>query len=112
MSEGRKLAAILAADVVGFSRLAGEDEERILARLRALRSDLIDPTTTVHNGRVIKRMGTASSSNFVAWSMPCAARSKSRARWSTATLASGPTSASSSASAFTWATWSKRPTAT
>jgi adenylate cyclase len=53
----RKLAAILAADVVGYSRLAGADEDRILARLRALRSDLIDPTIAVHNGRVIKRTG-------------------------------------------------------
>ena len=43
MAETRKLAAILAADVVGYSRLAGSDEERTLARLRALRSDLIDP---------------------------------------------------------------------
>ena len=57
MSETRKLAAILAADVVGFSRLAGADEDRTLARLRALRSDLIDPTIAVHNGRVVKRMG-------------------------------------------------------
>src|ERR1700746_434451 len=53
----RKLAAILAADVVGYSRLAGADEDRVLARLRALRSDLIDPTIAVHNGRVIKRTG-------------------------------------------------------
>ena len=53
----RKLAAILVADIVGFSRLAGADEERILARLRALRSDLIDPAITVHNGRVVKRTG-------------------------------------------------------
>jgi adenylate cyclase len=53
----RKLAAILAADVVGYTRLAGADEDRILARLRALRSDLIDPTIAVHNGRVIKRTG-------------------------------------------------------
>jgi adenylate cyclase len=44
MTESRKLAAILAADVVGFSRLAGADEDRTLARLRALRSDLVDPT--------------------------------------------------------------------
>src|SRR3954468_22567466 len=43
MRENRKLAAILAADVVGYSRLAGVDEDRTLARLRALRSDLIDP---------------------------------------------------------------------
>ena len=57
MAETRKLAAILAADVVGYSRLAGSDEERTLARLRALRSDLIDPTIAVHNGRVVKRTG-------------------------------------------------------
>ena len=43
MSETRKLAAILVADIVGYSRLAGADEDRILARLRTLRSDLIDP---------------------------------------------------------------------
>ena len=53
----RRLTAILAADVVGFSRLTGADEDRTLARLRALRSDLIDPTISVHNGRVIKRTG-------------------------------------------------------
>ena len=53
----RKLAAILAADVVGFSRLTGADEERTLARRRALRSDLIDATIAVHDGRVVKRPG-------------------------------------------------------
>ena len=57
MAETRKLAAILAADVVGYSRLAGADEDRTLARLRALRSDLIDPTIAVHHGRVVKRTG-------------------------------------------------------
>ena len=56
-TEARKLAAILAADVVGFSRLTGADEDRTLARLRALRSDLIDPTIAVHRGRVVKRTG-------------------------------------------------------
>ncbi len=45
------------ADVVGYSRLAGADEDRILARLRALRSDLVDPTVAVHHGRVVKRTG-------------------------------------------------------
>ena len=55
MSETRKLAAILAADVVGYSRLAGADEDRTLSRLRGLRSDLIDPTIAVHHGRVVKR---------------------------------------------------------
>jgi adenylate cyclase len=57
MAETRKLAAILAADVAGYSRLAGADEERTLARLRALRSDLIDPTIALHHGRVVKRTG-------------------------------------------------------
>src|SRR5580698_2724019 len=57
MSETRKLAAILAADVVGYSKLVGSDEERTLARLRALRSDLIDPAIAAHHGRVVKRTG-------------------------------------------------------
>ena len=57
MTETRKLAAILVSDVVGYSRLAGADEDRILARLRTLRSDLIDPTIAVHHGRVVKRTG-------------------------------------------------------
>src|SRR5271166_3406468 len=57
VTESRKLAAILAADIVGYSRLAGADEERVLARLRTLRSDLVDPTIAVHGGRVVKRTG-------------------------------------------------------
>src|SRR3954471_18485442 len=64
MSENRKLAAILAADVVGCSRLASADEDRTLARLRALRSDLIDPTIAVHNGRVVKRTGDGALVDF------------------------------------------------
>jgi TolB-like protein/class 3 adenylate cyclase len=64
MSETRKLAAILVADVVGYSRLAGADEDRILARLRTLRSDLIDPTIAVHHGRVVKRTGDGSIIEF------------------------------------------------
>ena len=57
MAETRKLAAILAADVAGYGKLTGADEERTLARLRALRSDLIDPTIALHHGRVVKRTG-------------------------------------------------------
>src|SRR5215468_11080189 len=64
MAETRKLAAILVSDVVGYSRLAGADEERILARLRALRSDLIDPIIAVHNGRVVKRTGDGAIVEF------------------------------------------------
>ena len=57
MSETRKIAAILVADVVGYSRLAGADEDRTLLRLRGLRSDLIDPAIAANHGRVVKRTG-------------------------------------------------------
>jgi adenylate cyclase len=57
MGEARKIAAILAADVAGYSRLAAADEDRTLARLRALRSDLTDPTIAAYQGRVVKRTG-------------------------------------------------------
>lgn len=50
----RRLAAILAADMAGYSRLIGADEEGTLARLRALRRDLIDPKTADHKGRIVK----------------------------------------------------------
>ncbi len=64
MSETRKLAAILVADVVGYSRLAGADEDRTLARLRGLRSDLIDPAIAAHHGRTVKRTGDGSIIEF------------------------------------------------
>src|SRR5277367_6282229 len=64
MSETRKIAAILVSDVVGYSRLTGADEDRILARLRSLRSDLIDPTIAVHHGRIVKRTGDGSLIEF------------------------------------------------
>jgi TolB-like protein/class 3 adenylate cyclase len=64
MAGTRKIAAILVADVVGYSRLVGADEDRTLARLRALRSDLIDPTIAVHHGREVKRTGDGSLIEF------------------------------------------------
>ena len=64
MTENRKLAAILVADIVGFSRLTGADEDRILARLRSLRSDVMDPTIAIHNGRVVKRTGDGALVEF------------------------------------------------
>src|SRR5580700_9706269 len=63
MSETRKLAAILVADI-GYSRLAGVDEERTLARLRGLRGDLIDPAIAAHRGRIVKRTGDGSIIEF------------------------------------------------
>src|SRR5262249_40260280 len=64
MPDTRKLVAILAADVAGFSRLTRADEDRTLARLRAVRSDLIDPAIAVHNGRVVKRTGDGALVEF------------------------------------------------
>jgi TolB-like protein/class 3 adenylate cyclase len=64
MSENRKIAAILVADVVGYSRLAGADEEGTLARLRALRRDLIDPAIATHRGRIVKLTGDGSLVEF------------------------------------------------
>src|SRR6185503_3790471 len=64
MNETRKIVAILVSDVVRYSRLIGADEDRTLARLRALRSDLIDPTIAVHRGRVVKRTGDGAIVEF------------------------------------------------
>ena len=64
MSETRKIAAILVADVVGYSRLAGADEEGTLAQLRALRSGLVDPAIAAHRGRIVKRTGDGFIAEF------------------------------------------------
>jgi adenylate cyclase len=64
VSETRKLAAILVADVVSYSRLAGADEDRTLSRLRGLRSDLIDPAIAAHHGRIVKRTGDGATVEF------------------------------------------------
>ena len=64
MSETRKIAAILVADVVGYTRLAGADEDRTLSRLRGLWSDLIDPAFAAHHGRIVKRTGDGAIVEF------------------------------------------------
>ena len=64
MAGTRKIAAILVSDVVGYSRLAGADEDRTLSRLRGLRSDLIDPAIDAHHGRVVKHTGDGSIIEF------------------------------------------------
>ena len=108
MSETRKIAAILVSDVVGYSRLAGADEDRTLARLSALRSDLIDPTIAAHHGRIVKRTGDGASSSSAAWSTRCVARSRCKPAWSTGMPAFRLSAASNFASAFIWATSSRR----
>jgi len=60
VSETQKIVAILVADVVGYSRLAGADEDRTLSRLRGLRSDLIDPAIAAHHSRIVERTGERS----------------------------------------------------
>src|ERR1700756_5419600 len=57
MTTPRRLAAILAADVAGYSRLRGADEEGTLERLKALRGELVDPKITEHHGRIVKTTG-------------------------------------------------------
>jgi adenylate cyclase len=74
VSETRKLAPILVADIVGYSRLASADEDRTLARVKGLRSDLIDPAIAAHHGRIVKRTGDGAIVEFhsVVDAFPCA----------------------------------------
>ena len=64
MSQTRRLAAILAADVAGYSRLMGADEEGTLQRLKALRRGLLDPTIAEHRGRIVKTTGDGFLAEF------------------------------------------------
>ena len=57
MTTTRRLAAIFAADVAGYSRLMGADEEGTLNRLRSIRTEIIDPKITEHRGRIVKTTG-------------------------------------------------------
>jgi TolB-like protein/cytochrome c-type biogenesis protein CcmH/NrfG len=65
MSQTRRLAAILAADVAGYSRLIGADEGGTLERLKALRRDLLDPKIAEHRGRLVKTTGDGLLVEFV-----------------------------------------------
>jgi hypothetical protein len=64
MAETRKIPAILVADIVGYSRLAGADEDRTLSRLRALRSDLLYPAVAANRGRIVKWTGDGALIEF------------------------------------------------
>src|SRR5215475_4547784 len=57
MTAARRLTAILAADIAGYSRLIGSDEAGTLGRLRAIRAELIDPAIATHHGRLVKTTG-------------------------------------------------------
>src|SRR5467141_825979 len=75
MASTRRLAAILAADVAGYSRLMGVDEEVTLERLKAVRRQLIDPKIAEHHGRIVKTTGDGMLVEFasVVDAMRCAA---------------------------------------
>ena len=60
----RRLAAVLAADVAGYSRLMGVDEERTHANLKSLRKTLVDPSVAVHRGRIVKSTGDGILAEF------------------------------------------------
>ncbi len=60
----RRLAAILAADVVGYSRLMGEDEAGTLERLKSLRRELVQPKIAERKGRIVKLMGDGLLAEF------------------------------------------------
>jgi adenylate cyclase len=62
VTAARRLAAILAADVAGYSRLIGADEGGTLQALKAIRAELIDPTIAAHHGRLLKRTEFSPSS--------------------------------------------------
>ena len=71
----RRLAAILAADVVGFSRMMGADESGTLERLKALRRELVEPCIKARSGRIVKLMGDGLLAEFrsVVEAVQCAA---------------------------------------
>ena len=79
----RRLAAILAADVAGYSRLMGAGEEATLAALKACRRELIDPKIAEYRGRIVKTQVTVPWLNLQVQSMPFAAPSKSSVPWPT-----------------------------
>ena len=100
----RRLAAIFAADVVGYSRLIGADEEGTLERLKAHRRELIDPKIAEHQGRIVKTTGDGVLVESPARSKRCAAPSKCKSGWPIGTpmcrRSTGSNSASESISAM------------
>jgi adenylate cyclase len=113
MSDIRKLAAILVSDVVGYSRLAGVDEDRTLARLRGLRSDLVDPAIAAHRGRIVKRTGDGSIIEFrsVVDAVRCAIEVQTGMVERNAGLPPERRVEFRVGGAFISATWSRSPTA-
>jgi adenylate cyclase len=109
MTATRRLAAILAADVAGYSRLIGADEAGTLKRLRALRRELFDPKIGEHRGRLVKTTGDGLLVEFgsVVNGLRCTVEMQRAMAGRHAGVR--PTTASSFASASMWAISSSRP---
>lgn len=77
----RRLAAILVADIVGYSRLIGASEHRTLAAIKALQSKIIDPLVADHKGRIVKLMGDGTIVEFgsIVHAVACAVEIQERA---------------------------------
>ncbi len=104
MASTRRLAAILAADVAGYSRLMGADEEGTLAALKAIRSELGDPKVKQHRGRIVKTTGDGLLIEFASVVDAVRWRSKCKKGWPSATLRCRRIGGSSSAWGSTSAT--------
>ncbi len=106
----RRLAAIMAADIVGYSRLIEADEAATLAAIKALRAELIDPLLAEHKGRIVKLMGDGALVEFAPSSMRSPAPSRCRQASPRTEAELLPSAASSSGSASISATWWSKAT--
>src|SRR5215471_5619269 len=86
MTEQRRLAAIVSADVAGYSRLMGRNESGTLAALKAVRQEVVDPAIASHGGRIVKTTGDGLLLEFPSVVNLCAVRSRRRRQWLTAPL--------------------------
>src|SRR3954453_5962225 len=100
----RRLTAILAADVAGYCRLMGIDEEATLAELKACRREVIDPKIAEHRGRIVKTTGDGALAELSAPSMRHDARSKFNSPWPSVMLLFPKTKGSNFASVLMSAT--------
>ena len=100
----RRLAAILAADVVGYSRLIGADEAGTLAAFKTIKSELFDPTTAAHNGRLVKTTGDGFLVEFSSVVDALLSATEFRREWPNGTRRSPWIGSSSSGSESTSAT--------
>ena len=111
MTATRRLAAILAADVAGYSRLIGADEGATLQAFKTIRAELFEPAIAMHSGRLVKTTGDGFLVEFssVIDVLNCAV--EVQATWQSAIRCYLRRSASSSGSALMWATsWSRTVT--